>query len=114
MLSTPAAMTMSWVPLITAWAANCSACCDEPHWRSTLVAGTLSGIREASTAPRATLSDCSPTWLTQPMITSSTRAGSAPVLSRIELSTAPPRSAGCQPASLPPLRPPAVRVAATM
>ncbi len=31
MLSTPAAITMSMVPLITAWAANCRACCEEPH-----------------------------------------------------------------------------------
>lgn len=29
--STPAAITMSIVPLITAWAAKCSACCEEPH-----------------------------------------------------------------------------------
>ncbi len=114
MLSTPEAMTMSCVPLITAWAANCSACCEEPHWRSTLVPGTLSGMREASTALRATFSDCSPTWPTQPITTSSTAAGSTPVLSRTESSTAAPRSIGCQPASLPPLRPPAVRVAATM
>ena len=43
MLSTPAAMTTSWVPLITACAAKCSACCEMPHWRSMLTAGTLSG-----------------------------------------------------------------------
>ncbi|OIQ74197.1 hypothetical protein GALL_441570 [mine drainage metagenome] len=77
MLSTPAAITTSIVPLITAWAAKCRACCEEPHWRSTLVAGTLSGSFEARTALRATLVDCSPAWLTQPMMTSSTRAGSA-------------------------------------
>ena len=50
--STPAAITMSIVPDITACAAKCSACCDEPHWRSIEVAGTLSGSFEAITALR--------------------------------------------------------------
>src|SRR3990167_7596769 len=109
MLSTPAAITTSIVPLITAWAAKCRACCEEPHWRSTLVPGTLSGRGEASTALRATLIACSPTWPTQPMTTSSTRAGSAPVRSIRSFSTTAPRSTGCQSFSLPPLRPPAVR-----
>jgi hypothetical protein len=35
MLSTPAAITTSMVPDITACAAKCSACCEDPHWRST-------------------------------------------------------------------------------
>ncbi len=35
--------TMSIVPDITACAAKCSACCDEPHWRSTEVAGHALG-----------------------------------------------------------------------
>lgn len=34
MLSTPAAMTKSFTPDITACTAKCSACCEEPHWRS--------------------------------------------------------------------------------
>ena len=42
MISTPAAMTTSWVPLITAWAAKWIDCCEEPHWRSMVTAGTLS------------------------------------------------------------------------
>ena len=79
MLSTPAAITMSMVPDITACAAKCSACCDEPHWRSTEVPGTLSGSFEAMMALRAMLLDCSPACITQPMITSSTWAGSAPL-----------------------------------
>ena len=77
MLSTPAAITMSMLPDITAWAAKCSACWDDPHCRSTVVPGTDSGRDEASTALRATFVACWPTWLTQPMITSSTWAGSA-------------------------------------
>ena len=59
--STPAAITTSCIPDITACAANCSACWEEPHCRSTDVAGTLSGSFDASTALRATLPDCSPT-----------------------------------------------------
>ena len=114
MLSTPAAMTMSMVPDITACAAKCRACWEEPHWRSTEVPGTLSGRREASTALRAILPDCSPAWPTQPMITSSIKAGSAPVRSTSASSTCAARSAGCQPDSLPPLRPPRWRTAATM
>src|ERR1044072_618602 len=77
MLSTPAAITTSWVPDITAWAANWIACCEEPHWRSMVTAGTLSGRSfEASTALRPTWSACSPAWVTQPMITSSIAARS--------------------------------------
>ena len=114
MLSTPEAMTTSMVPDMTAWAANCRACCEDPHWRSMLVPGTLSGSLEARTALRATLVDCSPTCITQPMITSSTAAGSMEVRSTRSFSTTAARSVGCQPLSLPPLRPPAVRPAATI
>jgi hypothetical protein len=39
-------MTMSIVPLITAWAAKWMDCWEEPHCRSMLVAGTSSGSRE--------------------------------------------------------------------
>ena len=79
MLSTPAAITTSCVPDITACAANWIACCEEPHCRSMVTAGTLCGSRfEASTALRPTWSDCSPAWVTQPMITSSIAAGIDP------------------------------------
>src|SRR5688500_11222851 len=57
---------------------------------------------------------CSPAWLTQPMTTSSTAAGSMPERSTRALSTSPAMSAGCQPESLPPRRPPAVRRTSTM
>ena len=114
MLSTPAAITASMLPDITAWAAKCSACCEEPHCRSSEVPGTDSGRREASTALRATLVDCSPTWLTQPRMTSSTSAGSQSARSSSASSTLAASSTGCQPESLPPRRPPAVRAAATM
>ena len=58
MLSTPPAITTSIAPDITACAAKCSACCEEPHCRSIVVPGTLSGSREASTALRATFIAC--------------------------------------------------------
>ena len=61
---------------MTPWAPKWRACWEEPHCRSMVVAGTDSGKPAASTALRAMLRDCSPTCMTQPMITSSTRAGS--------------------------------------
>lgn len=48
--STPQATTMSYAPDRTPWAAKCTACWDEPHWRSTVVAGTVSGKPAESTA----------------------------------------------------------------
>jgi len=74
--STPAAMTMSYTPAITPCAAKWIACWLDPHWRSTVVPQTLSGKPAARAALRPTLIACSPTWVTQPMITSSTSAGS--------------------------------------
>ena len=48
--STPQAIAMSYAPLITPCAAMCAACWDEPHCRSTVMPGTLSGNPAASTA----------------------------------------------------------------
>ena len=53
MLSTPAAITTSYAPAITPCAAKCSACCDDPHWRSTVVPGTDSGKPAASSGVAA-------------------------------------------------------------
>ncbi len=64
--STPPAITRSWVPLITAWAAKWMACWEEPHCRSMDTPGTDSGSRELSTEVRAILKVCGPIWLTQP------------------------------------------------
>ena len=52
-----------------------AACIDEPHWRSTDVPHTVSGQPATSDDIRATLSACSPTWLTQPIWTSSISPG---------------------------------------
>src|SRR5690606_36794233 len=56
---------------MTAWAAKCAACWLEPHWRSTEVAGMLSGQPAASTALRPMLRACSEAWTTRPAMTSS-------------------------------------------
>ena len=99
---------------MTPAAAKCTACWDEPHWRSTVTPGTDSGQPAPSTALRAMSKVCSPTWLTQPQITSSTTAGSIPERSASALSTRADKSAGCTPDS-PPLRlPTGVRTAATI
>ncbi len=50
--STPAAMTMSYAPAITPCAAKWTDCCDEPHCRSIVVPGTVSGQPAPSTALR--------------------------------------------------------------
>jgi hypothetical protein len=68
---TPPASTTSCVPLITACAAKCTACCELPHWRSTVVPGTLSGMPAASHAVRAMSPASAPMVSTQPKITSS-------------------------------------------
>jgi hypothetical protein len=114
MLSTPAAMTQSIVPDMTAWAAKCSACCDEPHCRSIVTPGTAFGSFEASPAIRPMQPLCSPACSTQPMITSSTSAGSALVRSSSASMTCAARSTGCQSEIRPPRLPPAVRAAATI
>ena len=48
MFCTPPATTRSSVPDITACAAKCTACCDEPHCRSMVTPGTSSGSPAAS------------------------------------------------------------------
>src|SRR5688572_28321898 len=102
---------------MTPWAAKWAACWDEPHWRSTEVAGTDSGNPAARTALRPMLSACSPTCMTHPMITSSTSAGSRLLRSTRALSTSAARSTGCQLLSFPLSffpRPPPVRTASTI
>src|SRR3954467_14844680 len=112
--STPPATTTSACPLTTVAAAKATDCWEEPHCRSIVVPGTVSGQPAESTALRAMLKVCSPTWLTQPQNTSSTTAGSIPVRSTIASSTAAERSTGCTP-DRPPLRlPTGVRTAAQM
>ncbi len=91
---TPPATTTSLVPDITACAAKCTACWDEPHWRSTVVPGTCSGSPAASQQVRAMSPAWPPMVSTQPKTTSSTAAGSMPLRSTSAFSEWAPRSAG--------------------
>src|SRR5919112_1242554 len=113
MTSTPQATATSTAPAPTSEAARLVACCDDPHWLSTVVAATERGSPAVSQAVRATLNDCSPTWVTHPPTTWPTRAGSTPVRSTSAARTVASRSAGWQVDSPPPRRPMGVRTAST-
>ena len=63
---TPPATTTSLVPDMTACAAKCTACWDEPHWRSMVVPGTWSGRPAANQQVRAMSPACPPMVSTQP------------------------------------------------
>src|SRR5215210_1265453 len=112
--STPPATTMSYCPATIPAAAKCTDCWLEPHWRSIVTPVTVSGQPAVSAAVRPMSKVCSPTWPTQPQMTSSTSDGSTPARSTRLLSTCADRSAGCTPES-PPLRlPTGVRTASTI
>ncbi len=111
MFCTPPNRTTSWVPDMIAWAPKWMACWLDPHWRSTVVPGTPSGIPAASHADRAMLPAWGPIASTQPKITSSTTSGSIPVRSTTARMTCAPRSAGCCPDRVPPRLPTGVRTA---
>src|SRR5277367_4061428 len=113
MISTPPATTTSCWPDSTPWTANSRACWLEPQARLTVVPGIDSGQPAASTAYRPMLADWSPTWPTQPQITSSTIAGSMPVRCASARSTSADRSAACAVDSPPPRLPTAVLTAST-
>ncbi len=53
--STPQAIATSYWPVMTPCAANIAACWLDPHCRSTVVPGTVSGNPAASRALRVTL-----------------------------------------------------------
>src|SRR5205807_2822006 len=99
---------------MTPWAAKWADCCDEPHWRSTLVPTTVSGKPAARAALRPMLRPCSPVCMTHPMITSSASAGSTSLRCTSALSVSAARSTGCQSFSFPLRFPSAVRTASTM
>src|SRR5436305_9325905 len=112
--STPPAMARSSCPDATAAAAEWSACCDEPHWLSTVTAGTSHGSPAAIHALRVTFTPCSPVCVTHPPNTSSMCMGSTPVRSSSPCSTAPSRSVGCSDDNLPFFLPIGLRTAPTM
>ncbi len=78
MCSTPPPIATSWTPDATRAAAKLTACWAEPHWRSTVVAGTSCGSPASSQALRPMLRPCSPNCWTQPATTSPTSFGSMP------------------------------------
>src|SRR6202044_494369 len=89
-------------------------CWLDPHWRSTVTPGTVSGQPAVNSAVRPMSRACSPACITQPQMTSSTIPGSMPALVASPLSTCADSSAGCTPES-PPLRlPTGERTASTM
>ena len=114
MFCTPPATTRSWVPLMTPWAAKCTACCEEPHCRSMVTPGTWSGSPATSHAVRATSPAWEPMVSQQPRITSSTAPGSTPVRRTSADSVCAARSAEWTPARAPPRLPTGVRTASTM
>src|SRR5215470_15717501 len=77
-ISTPPEMTRSSWPDHTAAAALKFVCIDEPHWRSTVVPGTVSGQPATIGTMRPMFQPCSPTCVTQPSWTSSISPGSTP------------------------------------
>ena len=95
MCSTPPPIATSCTPAAISAAAKLIACCAEPHWRSTVVAGVSSGSPACSHALRVTLNDCSPNCCTQPPTTSSTADGSIPARSITSVNTFPSSSFGC-------------------
>jgi hypothetical protein len=114
MTSTPQASATSTAPAPTREAARFVACWLDPHWVSTVVAATDSGRPAVSQAVRATLKDCSPTWLTQPPTTWPTSVGWTPERDTVSPRTAPRRSAGWVPAKPPLRRPTGLRSASMM
>src|SRR5213592_699708 len=89
-------------------------CCEEPHCRSTVVPGMVSGNPAASHALRPMLSDCSPIWETQPMMLSSISPGSTPALVTTSCITVASRSTGWMPANDPLRLPIGLRTASTI
>src|ERR1700737_1283942 len=112
--STPPATATSYCPDITPATAKCTACCDEPHWRSMVTAGASSGPPAPNAAYRATVAACSATWVTHPKMTSSTTAGSSPTRDSSALRTDEDILAGCVALRPPPRLPNGVRTASTM
>ena len=95
MCSTPPPITTSCTPAAISAAPKLTACCAEPHWRSTVVAGVSTGRPACSHALRVTLNICSPYCCTQPPITSSTAPGSIPARSITSTRQVPSSSFGC-------------------
>ena len=114
MFCTPPATITSFVPLMTACAAKCTACWLDPHCRSMVVPGTSSGNPAASQAGAGDVAG---------LRADRVDAAEDDVLdgrrihwlrSTTVVITCAPRSAGCTRLSPPPRLPTGVRTASTM
>ena len=114
MASTPQATPTLIAPAAIRPAITWAACCEEPHWASSVRQPAWYGSPACSQAVRVTLFDCSPAWVTQPPATCSTAAGPTPARSSSAACAAPRISAACRPASAPPRLPIGVRTASTI
>ena len=112
--STPPAITTSEVSVRTSIAPKFTACWPDPHWRFTLVPGTVSGKPATRAAMRAMFVPCSSVCVTHPRTTSSTRAGLIPVRSVIARRTCAAKSSGRTSFRAPPRFPRGVRTASTI
>ena len=89
-------------------------CWEDPHWRSTVVAGMVSGNPAASQALRPMLRACSPTCETHPVMLSSISPGSTPARATTSFRTSAKRSTGWMSLSEPFRLPIGLRTASTM
>src|SRR6266550_8006782 len=104
MFSLPPATTTCASPVRSSWTALLMACNPDPHSRFTLNAVVVSG-RPAFSVARRALKASSPTWPTQPRMTSSTTPGEIPARSTaVRIAVAPRSDVGVSlnaPANLP-------------
>src|SRR6185312_3669691 len=114
MFSAPAPIATSASPSIRHWAADTMACKPEPHSRSTLNAGTLSGMPAFRVATRDRYMSRGSVLMTWPKTTWPTAAAGTPVRSSTARTTVSPSSHGGTSFRPPPKSPTAVRHAPTM
>jgi hypothetical protein len=93
--STPPATNTSPSPAITRCAASAIVCNPDEQKRFTVMPGTLTGKPARNAICRAMLPPVAPSGFAQPMITSSTRAGSSFARSTAACVTWPPSVAPC-------------------
>ena len=91
MFSIPPAIAASISPAAICWAAVTTACAPEPQTRLTVIAGTDTGTPPPIAAWRAGFMRL-PAWMTLPITTEPTAAGSIPERRSVSRTTAAPSS----------------------
>jgi hypothetical protein len=114
MASMPQAMPTSMAPAAMSPATKWLACCDDPHWQSTVVHATSYGRPDDSQAFRVMFEPCSPACVTHPPTTCSISSGSTPARLTSSTWAAARSSAAWSPESHPLRFPMGVRTASTM